>query len=77
MEYIFMIIIGLFTIIHTIIKPSYFWEHKKALGIRQRWGDRATTIIYLVLGGLLLTIGALIGVLTALDINEFLGMPVR
>lgn len=77
MEYIFMIAFGLFTIISTAIKPRYFWEHRKARAMRKRWGDKVTTIIYFVIGGLLLSLGLLIGILTALDVKEFLGMPVR
>lgn len=77
MEYISLILLGLFIIIHTLIKPKYFWDHRKAIAVRERFGDTATTILYLVIGGFLLILGALIGILTALNINEFLGMPVR
>ncbi|MDF2613726.1 MAG: hypothetical protein K0S71_1512 [Clostridia bacterium] len=63
-----MILIGVFIIINTISKPRYFWEHRKAVALRQWLGDRNATIIYLVLGGALLVVGVLLGVLATLNI---------
>ncbi|MDF2474303.1 MAG: hypothetical protein K0R21_2085, partial [Anaerocolumna sp.] len=74
---IFYILIGLFIIIHTLLKPKYFWEHRKAKALRNRFGDTPTTILYLIIGGLLFLLGILLGILTVLNINEFLGMPIR
>lgn len=59
MDAIILIIAGLFTLILTILKPGFFWNHRKAIALRKRIGDGATSIIYLVIGGFCLIVGVL------------------
>ncbi|HHY78413.1 MAG TPA: hypothetical protein GX498_07925 [Clostridiales bacterium] len=54
---IILILIGLFAVICTLLKPTFYWEHRKALILRKLLGDRITTIFYLVLGILLIGLG--------------------
>lgn len=47
---VLFIFIGLFAIILTILKPSFYWNSRKARGLRRVVGDLGATIIYLAIG---------------------------
>ncbi len=47
---IILLLIGVFAIICTLLKPPFYWESKKALRLRRLVGDRIATLLYLVIG---------------------------
>ncbi len=40
-------------------KPTWFWNHPRALWVRDMAGDRGATIIYVLLGALMIGVGLL------------------
>lgn len=52
---IILLIIGAFIILGVMAKPSFFWNHRKAVALRNAIGDKGTFIFYLLIG-----IGALL-----------------
>ncbi|MCK8060619.1 MULTISPECIES: hypothetical protein [unclassified Fusibacter] len=50
---------GLFALICTVIKPSFYWESRKAKRMRKLMGDGITTVIYLVIGSAITVAGLL------------------
>ncbi|QZY55745.1 hypothetical protein [Crassaminicella profunda] len=47
---IIILLVGIFTIICTLTKPAFYWESRKARGLRRFIGDGGATIVYLLLG---------------------------
>lgn len=52
-----LILVGLLTLILTIIKPNFYWNSRKAVRARRIFGDTVASIIYLVLGVIIIVIG--------------------
>lgn len=51
-----MCCIGLFLVVGTWFKPSFFWNSSQCLKVRHRLGNRGTQAFYYGLGGILLFI---------------------
>ncbi|MBU5426613.1 hypothetical protein KQI41_09370 [Tissierella pigra] len=51
------IIVGIFAVICTIFKPSFYWKSRKAIRLRRLIGDKATTILYIFIGILIIFLG--------------------
>lgn len=54
---IYFIIAGSIIGILTLIKPNFFWNHRKALFVRRFLGEIGTTILYLIISIAMLTYG--------------------
>ena len=54
---IFLIVVGLFAIICTVLKPAFYWESRKATRLIKLIGSTATSILYITIGILLVGIG--------------------
>ncbi len=51
--------IGIFTLVCTFLKPSFYWESRKARGMRKLIGDRGTSVMYYIIGLAVMVIGVL------------------
>lgn len=47
---ILLIVIGLFAIICSILKPAFYWNSRKAMRLRRLLGDTLASAFYIVLG---------------------------
>lgn len=54
-----LIVIGIFTLVCTYYKPSFYWESRKAQQMRKLIGDKGTEIMYYLIGLGVLVIGLL------------------
>lgn len=54
---LFIIGIGLFTIICTYFKPNFYWESRKAVRMRNLLGDTYTSLLYYGIGAVVIGIG--------------------
>jgi Flp pilus assembly protein TadB len=54
---IVLVIVGIFAIICTIMKPRFYWESRKATRLRRLIGDTAASILYIIIGILASGIG--------------------
>ncbi len=46
---IFFIAVGLFTLAMTLLKPSFYWNSRRAKRLRGLLGDGITTIFYIII----------------------------
>lgn len=53
----YFVFMGLLIGILTLTKPKFFWNHPKATFVRKFFGDRGTTIFYLIISITMLTFG--------------------
>ena len=60
LERTFLIAAGLFTLLCTITKPSWFWEHEKAQWLRDVLGDTGAAVSYYILGVALIAAALLV-----------------
>ena len=56
---ILFIVLGIFTLVCTFFKPSFYWESRKARGMRKLIGDRGTSVFYYIIGLAVVVIGVL------------------
>lgn len=54
---IIFILMAIFTIICTIKKPTFFWEHRKAKLLRKILGNKLTSVFYMLIGIFLFGVG--------------------
>jgi hypothetical protein len=55
---IFLIAVGLFIMVMTMMKPPLYWESTRTLKLRKRFGDAIANIIYILLAIMLVFYGA-------------------
>lgn len=53
------IVLGIFTLVCTFYKPSFYWESRKAKSMRKLIGDNGTTMLYYIIGFSVSVIGVL------------------
>lgn len=53
-----LIVFGLFTLFGAIVRPDFYWNRGRIRRTREIMGDRNTIILYLVVGLLMLAVGA-------------------
>jgi vacuolar-type H+-ATPase subunit I/STV1 len=46
---ILFIVAGIFTLLMTLIKPSFYWNSRKAMRLRRLVGDPIASIIYILI----------------------------
>ncbi|WP_053956105.1 hypothetical protein [Inediibacterium massiliense] len=63
---ILILLVSIFTIICTLLKPPFYWESRKAKNLRRFLGDGGATIVYLLIGIFLLvtSLANLLGFIT-------------
>ena len=54
---IILIVIGVFTLAMTILKPPFYWGSRKALRMRRLFGDSLASTIYLIVAIVLIYFG--------------------
>lgn len=57
-EGIILLIVGIFTLAMTIMKPDFYWESRKAKSLRRLIGDKGSAIFYIALACFMLFFGA-------------------
>ncbi|ADO82954.1 conserved hypothetical protein [Ilyobacter polytropus DSM 2926] len=45
-----LLFLGIFTLVCTFYKPSFYWESRKAKSMRKLIGDSGTTALYYLIG---------------------------
>nr|WP_321328655.1 hypothetical protein [uncultured Ilyobacter sp.] len=58
------VVLGIFTLVCTFYKPSFYWESRKAKSMRKLIGDNGTVVLYYLIG---LSV-SIIGILGALGV---------
>lgn len=58
---IILIVFGIITILGMIFKPDIYWNRGRMMRTREIIGDRNTTILYLVMGVIMLGVGFYFG----------------
>ncbi|RMD51739.1 MAG: hypothetical protein D6835_02955 [Candidatus Thermofonsia bacterium] len=58
---IILIVFGIITILGVIFKPDIYWNRGRLRQTREIIGDRNTTILYLVVGIIMLGVGLYFG----------------
>ncbi|GAB4266746.1 MAG: hypothetical protein Kow0080_08240 [Candidatus Promineifilaceae bacterium] len=58
---IILIVFGIITILGVIFKPDMYWNRGRLRQTREIIGDRNTTILYLVVGIIMLGVGLYFG----------------
>jgi hypothetical protein len=56
-EPILAIVLGAVVAALTLLKPAFFWEHRRARTMRRLIGDTGTTVLYLGISLVLLGLG--------------------
>ena len=56
---IVFLLIGVFVLVCTIGKFPFYWDSRKAMRLRKLIGDGATSIVYYVIGLILIIVGIL------------------
>jgi len=51
------ITVGIYLIFGALVKPNFFWNSKKAIRLRNSFGDQTAVKIYLSISGLAILIG--------------------
>ncbi len=65
---IVLVLVGVFALYGTFFKPSFYWENRKARRLRNLIGDKATSVVYYIIGMVAVVIG-LLGMLNIIPFN--------